>query len=139
MNSTKGWLSLASFLLLSLPGISQSVIVVNGDTLVCLPETVTRKVIADLHAGDLCKLELESWVREAKGLRDVIDIQKEQIVKKDGITKALYETITEKKIQLETREKEIAVLKAGKATNYWKGLLTGLGTGAALVLGLTIL
>jgi hypothetical protein len=37
------------------------------------------------------------------------------------------------------REKEIAVLKAGKAANYWKGLLTGLGTGAALVLGLTVL
>ncbi len=122
-----------------MPAISQSVIVVNKDTLVCLPETVTRKVIADLQAGDLCKIELESWIREAKGLRDVIDIQKEQIVKKDGITKALYETITEKGIQLETREKEIAVLKAGKAVNYWKGLLTGLGTGAALVLGLTVL
>lgn len=125
--------------MLSLPAISQSVTVVNGDTLICLPDSVTRKVIADLEAGDLCKTQLESWIREAKGLKEVISIQKEQIVVKDKTIKALNETITEKGIQLETREKEIAVLKTDKAANYWKGLLTGLGTGAGLVLVLTLL
>lgn len=130
---------MASFLMLSLPAISQSVTVVNGDTLICLPDSITRKVIADLEAGDLCKTQLESWVREAKGLKEVINIQKEQIVVKDKTIKALNETITEKGIQLETREKEIAVLKTDKAANYWKGLLTGLGTGAGLVLVLTLL
>ena len=130
---------MASFLMLSLPAISQSVTVVNGDTLICLPDSVTRKVIADLEAGDLCKTQLESWIREAKGLKEVISIQKEQIVVKDKTIKALNETITEKGIQLETREKEIAVLKTDKAANYWKGLLTGLGTGAGLVLVLTLL
>jgi hypothetical protein len=125
--------------MLSLPAISQSVTVVNGDTLICLPDSVTRKVIADLEAGDLCKIELASWITEAKGLREVISIQKEQIIVKDKTIKALNETITEKSIQLETREKEIAVLKTGKAANYWKGLFTGLGTGAGLVLVLTLL
>jgi hypothetical protein len=125
--------------MLSLPAISQSVTVVNGDTLICLPDSVTRKVIADLEAGDLCKIELASWITEAKGLREVISIQKEQIIVKDKTIKALNETITEKTIQLETREKEIAVLKTGKAANYWKGLFTGLGTGAGLVLVLTLL
>jgi hypothetical protein len=125
--------------MLSLPAISQSVTVVNGDTLICLPDSVTRKVIADLEAGDLCKIELASWITEAKGLREVISIQKEQIIVKDKTIKALNETITEKTIQLETREKEIAVLKTGKAANYWKGLLTGLGAGAGLVLVLTLL
>jgi hypothetical protein len=125
--------------MLSLPAISQSVTVVNGDTLICLPDSVTRKVIADLEAGDLCKIELASWITEAKGLREVISIQKEQIIVKDKTIKALNETITEKGIQLETREKEIAVLKTGKAANYWKGLFTGLGTGAGLVLVLTLL
>lgn len=125
--------------MLSLPAISQSVTVVNGDTLICLPDSLTRKVIADLEAGDLCKIELASWITEAKGLRDVIDIQKEQIVVKDKTIKTLNETITEKKLQLETREKEIAVLKTDKAANYWKGLLTGLGTGAGIVLVLTLL
>lgn len=125
--------------MLSLPAISQSVTVVNGDTLICLPDSVTRKVIADLEAGDLCKIELASWITEAKGLREVISIQKEQIVVKDKTIKALNETITEKKLQLETREKEIAVLKTDKAANYWKGLLTGLGTGAGIVLVLTLL
>lgn len=125
--------------MLSLPAISQSVTIVNGDTLICLPDSLTRKVIADLEAGDLCKIELASWITEAKGLREVISIQKEQIVIKDKTIKALNETITEKKLQLETREKEIAVLKTDKAANYWKGLLTGLGTGAGIVLVLTLL
>lgn len=125
--------------MLSLPAISQSVTIVNGDTLICLPDSLTRKVIADLEAGDLCKIELASWITEAKGLRDVIDIQKEQIAVKDKTIKTLNETITEKKLQLEAREKEIAVLKTDKAANYWKGLLTGLGTGAGIVLVLTLL
>ena len=125
--------------MLSLPAISQSVTIVNGDTLICLPDSVARKVIADLEAGDLCKVELASWVREAKGLRDVIAIQKEQIVKKDGAIKALKESIDENKVQLELRDKEIALLKTEKSAKYWKGLFTGLGTGAGIVLVLTLL
>ena len=77
---------------------------------------MVRKVIADIELGDLCKIELESWIREAKGLRDVIDIQKEQIVKKDGSIKGLNEIVKENKTQL-----------------------TGLGTGAGIVLALVIL
>jgi len=122
-----------------LPAISQSVTIVNGDTLICLPDSVARKVIADLEAGDLCKKELASFTREATGLRDVIEIQKQQIVKKDGAIKGYQEVIAEKELQISLKEKEIAVLKSGKAANYWKGLLTGLGTGAGLVLVLTLL
>ena len=125
--------------MLSLPAISQSVTIVNGDTLICLPDSLTRKVIADLEAGDLCKIELASWITEAKGLRSVIDIQKEQIVVKDKTIKALNETVSENKIQLELRDKEIALLKTEKSAKYWKGLFTGLGTGAGIVLVLTIL
>ena len=68
---------------MSLPAISQSATVVNGDTLICLPDSIARKVIADLEAGDLCKKELASFTAEAKGLREVIELQKEQIGKKD--------------------------------------------------------
>ena len=100
---------------------------------------MVRKVIADIELGDLCKIELESWIREAKGLRDVIEIQKEKIVKKDGSIKGLNEIVKENKIQLEIRDKEIALLKTEKSTKYWKGLLTGLGTGAGIVLVLGIL
>ena len=130
---------MASFLTLSLPAISQSVTIVNGDTLICLPDSVARKVIADLEAGDLCKKELASFTREATGLRDVIEIQKQQIVKKDGAIKGYKEVIAEKELQIGIKEKEIAVLKTDKAANYWKGLLTGLGTGAGLVLILALL
>lgn len=130
---------MASFLTLSLPAISQSVTIVNKDTLICLPDSIARKVIADLEAGDLCKKELASFTREATGLRDVIEIQKQQIVKKDGAIKGYQEVIAEKELQIGLKEKEIAVLKTDKAANYWKGLLTGLGTGAGLVLVLTLL
>ena len=130
---------MVSFLTLSLPATSQSVTIVNNDTLICLPDSVARKVIADLEAGDLCKKELASFTREATGLRDVIEIQKQQIVKKDGAIKGYQEVIAEKELQISLKEKEIAVLKTDKAANYWKGLLTGLGTGAGLVLVLTLL
>ena len=130
---------MASFLTLSLPAISQSVTIVNKDTLICLPDSIARKVIADLEAGDLCKKELASFTREATGLRDVIEIQKQQIVKKDGAIKGYQEAIAEKELQISLKEKEITVLKTDKAANYWKGLLTGLGTGAGLVLVLTLL
>lgn len=122
-----------------MPATSQSVTIINGDTLVCLPDNIVRRVIADIELGDLCKIELASWIREAKGLRDVIEIQKEQIVKKDGSIKGLYEIVKENKTQLEIKDKEIALLKTEKSTKYWKGLFTGLGTGAGIVLALVIL
>lgn len=100
---------------------------------------MVRKVIADIELGDLCKIELESWIREAKGLRDVIEIQKEQISKKDGSIKVLNEIVKENKIQLEVKDKEIALLKTEKSGKYWRGLLTGLGTGAGIVIMLSIL
>ena len=125
--------------MLSLPAISQSVTVVNGDTLICLPDSVTRKVIADLEAGDLCKKELASYIVEAKGLREVIDFQKEQIGKKDEAIKGYKEVIAEKELQISIKEKEILVHKASSRSNYWKGLFTGLGSGAGIVLILTLL
>ena len=124
---------------MSLPAISQSATVVNGDTLICLPDSIARKVIADLEAGDLCKKELASFTLEAKGLREVIELQKEQIGKKDNTIGGLQAIITEKDTQLAIKEKEIAVHKATGRSNFWKGLLTGLGSGAGIVLVLTLL
>ena len=130
---------MVSFLILSLPATSQSVIVVNNDTLICLPDSIARKVIADLEEGDLCQRELLSYKKDAESYLTLIGIKEEEITnfktivtKKDGI-------IAELNVQLGIKEKEIAVLKTGKAANYWKGLLTGLGAGAGLVLVLTLL
>ena len=130
---------MASFLTLSLPAISQSVTIVNNDTLICLPDSIARKVIADLEEGDLCQRELLSYKKDVESYLTLVGIKDEEIeklkliaVKKDGI-------ITELNLQISLKEKEIAVLKSGKAANYWKGLLTGLGTGAGLVLVLTLL
>ena len=125
--------------MLSLPATSQSVTIVNNDTLICLPDSIARKVIADLEEGDLCQRELLSYKKDVESYLTLIGIKEEEITnfktivtKKDGI-------ITELNVQLGIKEKEIAVLKTGKAANYWKGLLTGLGTGAGLVLVLTLL
>jgi len=125
--------------MLSLPATSQSVTIVNNDTLICLPDSIARKVIADLEEGDLCQRELLSYKKDVESYLTLIGIKEEQITnfktivtKKDGI-------ITELNVQLGIKEKEIAVLKTGKAANYWKGLLTGLGAGAGLVLVLTLL
>jgi len=125
--------------MLSLPATSQSVTIVNNDTLICLPDSIARKVIADLEEGDLCQKELLSYKKDVESYLTLIGIKEEEITnfktivtKKDGI-------ITELNVQLGIKEKEIAVLKTGKAANYWKGLLTGLGAGAGLVLVLTLL
>jgi len=125
--------------MLSLPATSQSVTIVNNDTLICLPDSIARKVIADLEEGDLCQRELLSYKKDVESYLTLIGIKEEEITnfktivtKKDGI-------ITELNVQLGIKEKEIAVLKTGKAANYWKGLFTGLGTGAGLVLVLTLL
>ena len=130
---------MVSFLTLSLPATSQSVTVVNNDTLICLPDSIARKVIADLEEGDLCQRELLSYKKDAESYLTLIGIKEEEITnfktivtKKDGI-------ITELNVQLGIKEKEIAVLKTGKAANYWKGLFTGPGVGAGLVLVLTLL
>ena len=130
---------MVSFLILSLPATSQSVTVVNNDTLICLPDSIARKVIADLEEGDLCQRELLSYKKDVESYLTLIGIKEEEITnfktivtKKDGI-------ITELNVQLGIKEKEIAVLKTGKAANYWKGLFTGLGAGAGLVLVLTLL
>lgn len=130
---------MVSFLILSLPATSQSVTIVNNDTLICLPDSIARKVIADLEEGDLCQRELLSYKKDVESYLTLIGIKEEEITnfktivtKKDGI-------ITELNVQLGIKEKEIAVLKTGKAANYWKGLFTGLGAGAGLVLVLTLL
>jgi hypothetical protein len=45
----------------------------------------------------------------------------------------------EKDKQLKLKDDELATLKKEKAGKYWNGLLTGLGTGAGVVLVLTLL
>lgn len=41
------------------PLISQTVTTINNDTVICLPLSVSKKVIFDLESGDLCAEELE--------------------------------------------------------------------------------
>jgi hypothetical protein len=124
---------------MSLPATSQSVTVINNDTLICLPDHMVRRVIADLELSDFRKLEIESFKRDIESLREALKIKEEQLLNKNTtITK--YEGIVEEKDkQLKLKDDELATLKKEKAGKYWNGLLTGLGTGAGVVLVLTLL
>jgi len=124
---------------MSLPATSQSVTVINNDTLICLPDHMVRRVIADLELSDFRKLEIESFKRDIESLREALKIKEEQLLNKNTtITK--YEGIVEEKDkQLKLKDDELATLKKEKTGKYWNGLLTGLGTGAGVVLVLTLL
>jgi len=130
---------LASFLLLSFPAISQSVTIVNGDTLVCFPDSTVRQIIVDLEEGDLCKKELESYKKDAGSYLSLIKIYQEEIqgykdiiTKKDG-------TIKELKLQITLKDKEILVHKTAANSKFYKGLGIGAATGGLLVLLISIL
>jgi hypothetical protein len=100
---------------------------------------MVRRVIADLELSDFRKLEIESFKRDIESLREALKIKEEQLLNKNTtITK--YEGIVEEKDkQLKLKDDELATLKKEKAGKYWNGLLTGLGTGAGVVLVLTLL
>lgn len=126
-------------LLLSFPATSQSVTIVNNDTLVCFPDRMVRQMIVDLEEGDISKRELESYKRDAgsyleliKTYREEIDGYKDIIAKKD-------QTIKELKLQLSIKEKEILVHKSAANSKFWKGLGIGAASGGLLVLLVTLL
>jgi len=41
------------------PLISQTVTIINNDTVICLPLLVSKQIVLDLESGDLCAEELE--------------------------------------------------------------------------------
>ena len=124
---------------MSLPATSQSVTVINNDTLICLPDHMVRRVIADLELSDFRKLEIESLKRDIESLREALKIKEEQLLNKNTTITKYEGIIEEKDKQLKLKDDELATLKKEKAGKYWNGLLTGLGTGAGVVLVLTLL
>lgn len=125
--------------MLSLPATSQSVTVVNGDTLICLPDSIARKVIADLETGDFRKTQIDSYLSDIKNLKEKITVKEETISnyiitveKQEGI-------IAEKDVQLGIKDKEIDVLKKEKKGKFWQGLGSGTILGAVATLALILL
>ena len=139
MHSIVKWLSLASFLLLSLPATSQSATVINGDTLICFPDEMVRKIIADLESGDLAKKEVASYKVDISNLRLAIEAKDGQIANLNTKASNLQAIVQERDRQLGLKDDEIKVLKKDKKGNFFKGLFGGTLAGAITTVALILL
>ena len=136
MNTIKKWLSLASFLLMSFPAISQSVTVINGDTLICFPESIVRQIMVDLETGDFCQQEKQSYLRDIGNLRKLMVIREQEYENNVGRLNDCKGIVKEKDLQIRLKNDEIQALKREKGSNFWRGAALGLGTG---IVGVTLI
>ena len=132
MHLTKKLLVLVSFLLLSFPAISQSVIASNGDTLVYIPSKIARQVIVDLEKGDLCQKELESYLRDIESLNQAITAKDGQIANLIDTKNNLNKVIDEKNLQIEKQKKYQAKLQRQRKWNLYKGWIGGTVVGTVI-------
>lgn len=121
---------------MSFPAISQSVTVVNGDTLICFPESMVRQIMVDLETGDFCQQEKQSYLRDIENLRKLMTIREQEYQNVFGRLVDAQNIVKEKDLQIKLKVDEIQALKQEKQSNFWKGAALGLGTG---VVGLSII
>ena len=127
---------MASFLLMSFPAISQSVTVVNGDTLICFPELMVRQIMVDLETGDFCQQEKQSYLCDIGNLRKLMVIREQEYENTVGRLNDCKGVVKEKDLQIRLKNDEIQALKREKGSNFWKGTVLGLGTG---IVGVTLI
>ena len=137
MHSILRSLSLVSFLLLSSPAISQSVIASDGDTLICIPQKIARQVIVDLEKGDLCQQELESYLKDIESLNTAIGAKNKQITNLIEAKYALEKVVDEKDKQLEEQSAYQKKLRRQRKWNLYKGWMGGTIVGT--VIGIIIM
>jgi hypothetical protein len=125
MHSIKKLLSLVSFLLLSYPAISQSVIVNNGDTLICFKDSIVRQIILDLEKGDLCAEEKESYLRDIENLNLAIEGKDSQITNLRDVNYNLTKVVQEKNNQIQKQKDYQAKLRRQRKWNLYKGIFSG--------------
>ena len=127
---------MASFLLMSFPAISQSVTVINGDTLICFPEPMVRQIMVDLETGDFCQQEKQSYLRDIGILRKLMVIREQEYENNVGRLNDCKGIVKEKDLQIRLKNDEIQALKREKGSNFWRGAALGLGTG---IVGVTLI
>ena len=127
---------MASFLLMSFPAISQSVTVINGDTLICFPEPMVRQIMVDLETGDFCQQEKQSYLRDIGNLRKLMVIREQEYENNVGRLNDCKGIVKEKDLQIRLKNDEIQALKREKGSNFWRGTVLGLGTG---IVGVTLI
>ena len=117
---------------MSFPAISQSVTIVNNDTLVCFPDQMVRQMIVDLEEGDFCKNEKESLYKNIKSYQNIITA-------KDSVVFDLNKTIAnlnakvkqkDRLIKLTETERDNAIKE--KKMAFYKGI--GVGAVPSLII-----
>lgn len=123
---------------MSFPAISQSVTIVNKDTLVCFPDQMVRQMIVDLEEGDFCKVEVASK-------DNTILLKEKQIKVKDSIIVDLGQTIVNLNTKVEQKDKLIKLTEEERDNAIQEkkmAFFKGIGVGAVpslIVLVLTLL
>ena len=120
-----------------MPAISQSVTASNGDTLVYIPQKIAKQIVIDLEKGDLCKKELESYLRDIESLNTALAAKDGQISNLQSVQENLNKIVKEKNGVIAKQEKYQATLRRQRRWNLYKGWAGGTVVGT--VLGIIIM
>lgn len=125
---------LVSFLVMSLPSISQTVITSTKDTIICLPVEMAKLVVLDLEEGDLVRKENRLLSDILTKTNSQVTIQYEIIKTKDLKIANLESIITEKDKIISICNEEKAIIQKKVKKSFVSGTLIGIGVGALTIL-----
>ena len=125
---------LVSFLVMSLPSISQTVITSTKDTIICLPVEMAKLVVLDLEEGDLVRKENRLLSDILTKTNSQVTIQSEIIKTKDLKIANLESIITEKDKIISICNEEKAIIQKKVKKSFVSGTLIGIGVGALTIL-----
>ncbi len=125
---------LVSFLVMSLPSISQTVITTTKDTIICLPVEMAKMVVVDLEEGDLVRKENKILSDILTKLKSQVTIQDQIIQTKDLKINNLESIITEKDKIISICNEEKTIIQGKVKKSFVSGTLVGIGVGALTIL-----
>jgi hypothetical protein len=125
---------LVSFLVMSLPSISQTVITTTKDTIICLPVEMAKMVVVDLEEGDLVRKENKILSDILTKLKSQVTIQDQIIQTKDLKINNLESIIAEKDKIISICNEEKTIIQGKVKKSFVSGTLVGIGVGALTIL-----
>ena len=119
---------------MSLPSISQTVITITKDTVICLPVEMAKQVVIELEEGDLVRKEANILSDIVQKLKSQVSIQDQIIKTKDLKIQNLELIITEKDKIISICDKEKTIIQRKMKKSFISGTLVGIGVGALTIL-----
>lgn len=119
---------------MSLPSISQTVITISKDTVICLPVEMAKQVVIELEEGDLVRKEANILSDIVQKLKSQVSIQDQIIKTKDLKIQNLELIITEKDKIVSICDKEKTIIQRKVKKSFISGTLVGIGVGALTIL-----